>query len=417
MESILIKNISQLCTVENLSVPVTHSYLDQWKVYQDVSLEIQGERFSRIISDPAEVDVSLYDKVIDAAHSCVVPGFVDSHTHCVFPACRDDEFDLRLKGATYLEILENGGGILSSADKLSRTPEETLLRDLMNRLDLMLSYGTTCVEIKSGYGLSFENEMKILHVIRKAAELHPVDIIPTFMGAHAVPAPYKGNTRGYMDELKKMIDAVAEQKLAAFNDVFCEKGVFSVEESREILLYGISRGLLPKIHADEIVPLGASELAAEIGAVSAEHLLATTDDSIMMLAENGVIANLLPVTALFLMKQPARARKFIQSRCPVAISTDCNPGSSMTESMQLVIAIACLNMKLTIEEALIAATFNAACAVKMQHELGTIEPGKKADCLIIRGDNYRIIPYHIGMNNVSGVVKSGKYYQVPVLKS
>ena len=349
-------------------------------------------------------------QVIDAKGKVVLPGFVDSHTHLVFAGSREEEFIQRAEGKTYLEILGSGGGILSTVRATRDATHSHLLALGLKNLDIMMCHGTTTVEVKSGYGLSVDEELKILRVIRDLDKFHPVDVVSTFMGAHAVPAEYAGDTEGYVQHvIDDQLPAVKEENLAEFCDVFCEKGVFSVGQSRRILEAGLALGLLPRIHADEMGSLGGAELAAEIGAVSAEHLLYASEDGIRKMAEAGVTATLLPATSFTLgLGRYADARAFIQAGCPVALATDFNPGTSPTLSMQFVMNAAAFGMKLHPAEIICASTVNAAHGLNRGNLIGSLEVGKVADMVVVEADTYLKIPYKLGVNIVDKVIKRGR---------
>lgn len=356
---------------------------------------------------------------VDATGKTVMPGFVDPHTHLVFAGTRENELGMKIDGMTYLEILEQGGGILSTVAATRATSMEDIVTQSEYRLDTMLEYGTTTAEVKSGYGLDTDTELKQLRAIAELDSFHEVDLIPTFLGAHAVPGEFKGNTDGYVDLLvSEMIPKIAEENaaraeegktpIASYIDVFCEKGVFSVEQSRRILQAGKDHGLIPKLHADEIVWTGGAELAAELGAVSADHLLRISDQGIGDMKKAGVIATLLPATPLMLLQHEyADGRKMVDSGLIVALATDLNP-NCYTESMQLAITLACTYSHLTPAEAITAATINAAAAIGLDHEVGSLEVGKKADLLLLDVPNHQHVPYHFGVNLVEMVVKNGE---------
>jgi len=347
--------------------------------------------------------------VIDAKGKLVMPGLIDPHTHLVYAGSREQEYAMRLKGKTYMEIMEAGGGIHATTRATSAASFETLYEETKKRLDALLLNGVTTVEIKSGYGLVLEQEIKQLKVAKELNRNHPVDIAITFMGAHAIPERYRSDPDRYVDEvIHEMIPRVAEEKLAEFNDVFCEKGVFTPDQSRKILEAGKQYGLIPKIHADEIESYGGAELAVEVGAISADHLLKASEEGIKKLAKSGTIAVLLPGTAFFLMAEFAPARKMIDSGAAVALSTDSNPGSSPTLSLQFIMNLACLKMGMTPEESIMATTINAAHAIGRAKEIGSLEVGKKADIVIFNVPNYLFLSYQYAMNHADTVIKNGK---------
>ena len=348
--------------------------------------------------------------VVDAGGGVVTPGLVDPHTHAVFMGWRAEEFAMRLKGVPYLEILSAGGGILSTVRRTREAGEEELVSELVGRLDEAVSWGTTTMEVKSGYGLSTAEEMKLLRVLGKASEVHPVDIVPTFMGAHAIPPEFKGDPDGYVEVVvREMIPAVAEKRLAVFCDVFCETGVFSIEQSRRVLKEGLRYGLRPKIHADELTDLGGAGLAAELKAVSAEHLLRISAENILRMRDAGCIGVLLPGTPFFLGEEEyAPARTMIEAGLPVALGTDFNPGTCTIQSLPIIMGIACTRMRMTPEECLSAVTINAAHAIGLGGSVGSLEPGKKADIAVFDVEDYREIPYRFGTNLIRTVIKDGR---------
>ena len=347
---------------------------------------------------------------IDCQGKMVTSGFVDPHTHPVFYNKRDSEYAMRLSGASYEEIANNGGGIISSVNGVRKASEDELVTKLDKRLDRFIENGTTTIEAKSGYGLNIESELKSLSVVDKLNSTHHIDIVPTFMGAHAFPNEYKDDHLGYVELIcKEMIPAVSEQGIAKFNDVFCENDYFSINESRQILECGIKYGLKPRMHADEFVDSGAAELAGEIGAFSADHLMAVSEEGIKALADNNVIATLLPGTTFFLGKSNyAPARKLIDAGITIALATDYNPGSSHIQSMPFIISLACLFLGLTVEEAFAAATYNAAQTLGLNNEVGSIELGKKADLIIWDLDSLIDIPYYISNHPIQKVLKNGE---------
>ena len=356
----------------------------------------------------ADLNIAEFD-IIDAAGKAVLPGFVDSHTHFVFAGYRADEFSWRLRGDSYMEIMKRGGGILNTVKATRAAKKEELIETGIKRLDSMVSFGVTTVEGKSGYGLDHGTEIKQLEVMEGLNRDHPVDIVRTFLGAHAVPEDYKGREDAFIDYMiDTVIPEVADRNLAQFCDIFCEKNVFSVEQSRRLLLKAKENGLKIKIHADEIVQLGGAELAAEIGAVSADHLLQASDKGIIDMAEAGVVATLLPGTAFCLKEPYARGRYMIDKNCAVALATDLNPGSCFTESIPLIFALATLYMNISIEEAITALTINGAAALDMADTTGSLDVGKIGDVIILEYPSYKFIPYHIGVSTVEKVIKKGK---------
>ncbi|OYT60979.1 imidazolonepropionase [Thermoplasmatales archaeon ex4484_30] len=346
-------------------------------------------------------------EVIDAEGKTILPGFVDCHTHAVFSGSREFELEMKLEGLSYTDIASKGGGINYTVKETRKASKEKLVKEAKKRLDRMLEYGTTTAEIKSGYGLDLKNEIKILEVIKKLNDKHVIDIIPTFLGAHAVPPEI--SKEDYVNEIiNEMIPLIAEKKLALFCDIFCEKGYFSVEEAGKILNEGKKHGLMAKIHADEFSAYGGAELAAEIKAVSADHLLMASENGIKKMAKAGVTAVLLPAVPFSLFQEEyANARKMINNGVRVALATDLNP-NCWTESMQFIIQLACFKMKMTAREAINAATLNAAHAIKMEKEVGSIEVGKKGDFVIIDAPSHAFLTYHFGVNLADMVIKNGR---------
>jgi len=351
---------------------------------------------------------------IDATGKVVMPGFVDPHTHLVFAGHRADEFELRIQGATYMEIMAAGGGIMSTVRATRAASVEQLLEESQARLDRMLAHGTTTAEVKTGYGLDTENELKMLEAIHRLDAEHPVDLVPTFLGAHAVPTEYQGRTETYVDlVVEEMLPAtksqIANRKSQIFCDVFCDEGAFTLEQSRRVLEAAQTLGFGLKIHTDEFKPLGGTRLAIELGAVSADHLVCTPDDEIELLARSGTIAVALPGTPFGLgHHEYTPARRIIDAGGALALATDLNPGTCWCESMQLIIALACRFMKMTPAEAIVAATINAAHAVRLGDRVGSLEVGKKADLLILNIPDYRHLAYRFGVNLVDKVIKGGR---------
>ncbi len=386
--------MSELAIIEDGSVWIEDG------IIQAVGTTIELEQHYKNRANEAEIT--------DATGHLVTPGLVDPHTHVAYGGSREREFEMRLEGASYMDIMNAGGGIHATTTMTREATEDELFTQTKKRLDSFLAHGVTTVEGKSGYGLDLETELKQLRVMKRLQNEHVIDLIPTFMGAHAVPATYKGKENDYIDVIiNEMLPVVAAEKLAVFNDVFCEVGVFTPEQSERILEAGKKYGLIPKIHADEIEPYQGAELAAKVGAISAEHLLKASDEGIAAMASSGTIACLLPATALYLREQAAQGRKMIDEGVAVAISTDCNPGSSPTTSMPLVMNLACISMRLTPAEALTAATYNAACAIQMEAKTGSLEVGKQGDVVLWDISNYQELQYLFGVNHVKVVWKKG----------
>ncbi|HBD64116.1 MAG TPA: imidazolonepropionase, partial [Clostridiales bacterium] len=347
-------------------------------------------------------------KVIDASGRAVLPGFIDSHTHLIFGGYRADEFSWRMRGDTYMSIMERGGGITSSVRATRNTSLDEFVEAGKKRLDKFMAMGVTTVEGKSGYGLDYDTEIRQLEAMKKLDGIHPVDVVPTFLGPHSVLPEYKGKEEEFIDYMIEVMKYAADNKLAEFADIFCEKNVFTVEQSRRFLTEAKKLGLNLKIHADEIVQLGGTELAVELGCTSADHLLQASDCGIKMLSESDTIATLLPATAFCLKEEFARGRHMIDSGCAVALATDFNPGSCFTNSMPLVIALAALHMNMSIEEIVTALTINAAAALGRDSKIGSIEKGKKADIIILEYPSIHFLPYHAGVNIVETVIKNGE---------
>jgi imidazolonepropionase len=412
--TILIKNANEVITLKSaVQGPRTKEQMRDIAIVENGSVLMEGNSIiavgslSQLKADfPDLVKVA---EVIDASGKIVMPGLVDCHTHLVHGGTREQEFNMRLNGATYMEIMNAGGGIHATTKRTRETSFDDLYKKTMNHLDVFLKHGVTTVEAKSGYGLDWETEKKQLEVAKELQATHDIDVVSTFMGAHAVPRDYKGREDEFVDVvIHDMLPKVAELNLAEFNDVFCEKGVFTPEQSRRILEAGKALGLTPKIHADEIEPYKGAELAAEVGAISAEHLLVASDEGIQKMAEAGTIAVLLPGTAFFLRAPFARGRLMIDEGVPVAISTDFNPGSSPTMSLPFIMNLACMHMGMTLEEVLTATTINAAYALNRGHQIGSLEAGKQADVIILDVANYKQLQYFYGMNHTNTVIKNGR---------
>ena len=377
--------------------------------YHNASVLIDGETIIAIAEDGAVPKCPADTERLDAEGAFVTPGWVDAHTHLVFGGWRQHEIPLKLRGASYLEILQSGGGILDTVRQTRQMSEDALFARAMGFLDEQLRFGVTTTEIKSGYGLDLGNESKQLRVIRRLNEAHAMDIVATCMAAHAVPPEFAGRAEAYVDYVcETILPQVAKEQLAQYCDVFCETGVFSVEQSRRVLETAWRLGLGLKIHADEIDSLGGARLAGELGAISAEHLIATDERGIAALSQGGVTACLLPQTSLYLNKNFARAREMISQNVAVALASDFNPGSCPSLNLQLSANLAYLRYRMTPEETLTALTLNAACAIGLGEQVGTIEPGKQADLTLWNADGMEMLCYRMGTNQVKAVVKRGK---------
>ena len=388
------KAMSDLRIIEDGAVAISEGVITHVGTTEDILTQIkQGEYH-----------------VVDAKGKALLPGFIDSHTHLVFGGYREEEFSWRLHGDSYMSIMERGGGIANTMKATRNANGQELMESSRCRLDDMLAMGVTTVEGKSGYGLDKDTELAQLRIMKRLNREHPVDIIPTFLGAHAIPPEYKDRTDDYLDYIiYNVLPDVRKERLAVFCDIFCEKGVFSVEQSERLLRTAEKQyGLRPKLHADEIVSLGGTELAVKLNAVSADHLLQASDEGIRRLAQSNTIATLLPLTAFSLNEPYARGREMIDAGCAVALASDLNPGSCFSCSIPMLFALSCIKMKLTPEEAVTALTINAAAAVGQAETIGSIDIGKKADVLLLRFPSYKFLPYHIGMNIVETVIKNGK---------
>ena len=409
-DKLLIKNASELVTCKGFAAR-TGRRMAELDIIEDGALTIEDGKIARV-GTPEEVFAAIQPEtytIIDAAGKAVLPGFIDAHTHFIFSGYRPDEYRWRLEGASYMEIMQRGGGIANTVRATRKANRNELLELGRQRLDAMLAMGVTTVEGKSGYGLDLETEVKQLEVMAELDHTHAVDVVPTFLGAHALPPEYHNRSDAYIDWLcDTVLPHVAQRRLAVFCDVFCEQGVFSVSQSRRLLKRARSLELKLKLHAEEIASLGGAELAAEIGAVSADHLLRASDAGIAAMARAGVVATLLPATAFNLKEPFARARHIIDSGCAVALATDFNPGSSFTFSFPLIIALATLQMAMSPEEAICAVTINAAAALDRSGRIGSLDVGKVADVVILSYPSHLFLSYHIGINIVEKVIKNGR---------
>ena len=407
---LLIKNIGILQTSIGNSSLCGKEQATNLKLY-NASVLIENGKIIAIYKDGQLPDVSnnLDCKVIDAQNCLVTPGLVDCHTHLVFGGWRHNEIPLKLKGATYLDILKAGGGILDTVRHTRQMSKDELYQKSHGFVSEMLGGGVTTIESKSGYGLDLENEVKQLCVNQMLNEQTPMDIVSTFLGAHAIPPEYKSKPNEYIDYLcNYVLPVVASQNLAEFCDVFCEDSVFDVEQSKKMLICAQKHGLKSKIHADEIEAIGGAVLAGEVNAISAEHLIATNEQGIQSMAKNGVTAVLLPATSFYLNKSYAPARQMINSGIPVAIASDFNPGSCPSLNLQFAINLGYLKYRMLPEEILTATTLNAACAINRGNTIGSIEVGKQADLVIWNAPNFEMICYRFGSNQVKSVIKKGE---------
>lgn len=378
-------------------------------ILDDGALIAEDARITWVGPTPELPPVPAGAEVIDATGKTVLPGFVDSHTHLIFAGSREDEFEQRLRGRTYRQIAERGGGINATVRRVRAASKEELKALARPRLDRMLRFGVTTVEIKSGYGLTLADELKCLEVVAELNAEGPLELVPTFLGAHAVPPEWYGRRDAYVSLLvDEMLPEVARSRLADFCDVFCETGVFSLDESAHILSRARDLGLGLKLHADELTPLGGAELAVRLGAVSADHLLRVTEAGVEALAASGTVATLLPGTAFFLGLPYAPARRLIEGGAAVALASDCNPGTCPTENLPLVGAMACTQMRMLPAEAVTALTLNAAAAVGRSGRIGSVEVGKQADLVVCDVPDYRQLFYHFGVNHVEQVIKRGR---------
>ncbi len=404
---VLFKNIGQLVTVGG-KAPKVGLEMEELNIINSAYLIEENGKIFDYGSQDNIIEEKNFDNIVDVEGKVMMPGFVDPHTHFVFAGYRSQEFKMRLQGIPYIDILKKGGGILSTVSATRGSTKEVLYDLSKKRAGKFLSYGVTTIEGKSGYGLDKKNELKQLEVMKEIDQREDIDIVSTFMGAHAVPKNYKNNSTEYIDYLiEEVLPEVAEKKLAEFCDVFCDDGAFSYQESEKLLQTATEMGFELKIHADEIKNTEASQLAAKLNAVSAEHLLKASKEGLDSLRENNVIAVLLPLTAFSLQEEYADARKMIERGIPVALATDLNPGSSYSQSIPLLLSLAVMYMDMTPKEAITALTINAACALNKGDVIGSIEKGKKADFLIIDAPDFNHLFYNFGVNLVEKVFKEG----------
>ncbi len=395
---LLIHDAAEVCQVDEAGLAVA----------EDAALAVVDGKVAAVGPTDevtAEYQVEAADTAVDASDQAVIPGFVDSHTHAVFAGDRSDEFAAKLRGKTYQEIAEEGGGILRTVRATRQASTDELVDHLCTHLDVMLAHGTTTVEVKSGYGLDTETELRMLEAIDRADDRHPVDVVPTFMGAHAVPEDTDAEAYA-RTVVEDQLPAVADQGIAEFCDVFCEKGAFTVDQSERVLTAGMDHGLTPKVHAEEFERLGGSQLAAELGAASADHLLQSTETDADALAAAGVTPVLLPGTAFSLGADYADPRLFQDAGADVALASDFNP-NCYSQSMPFAVALGCVEMGMEPADALVAATRNGAFALDREAGLGTLQPGTPADLCVLDGPSHVHVPYNFGVNPIDTVVKAG----------
>ena len=406
---LILKNIGKLVTMQGSSSFRVKEEMNKINIIENAYIAVKNGKILAIgVGDEFGNLCGEDTKIHDAEGLLVTPGLIDSHTHLIHGGSRENEFSMKLNGVPYIEILNNGGGILSTVKATKEASEEELYKKAKKSLDRMLEFGVTTVEEKSGYGLELNTEIKQLEVARALDKNHPVDLVHTFLGAHAVPEEYKENHKAYIDILVDvMMPKIKDIGLAEFCDVFCEEGVFTIEESEYILQKAKEIGYKLKIHADEIESLGGAELAAKLGCVSADHLMAASDEGIKMMAENNVVANILPATSFNLNKNYADCRKMIDMGAIVSLSSDYNPGSCPSENLQLVMQLGCLHLKMTPNEVLTAVTINAAYAIDRADKIGSIEVGKNADFVVFDARNVEYLMYHFGINHTKKVYKNG----------
>ena len=406
MGKVLIKNIGCLQTPVG-SYSHKGSKQGANEKYINAAIAVEDGIITEILSG-GRIPAGAFDEEIDAEGKLVTPGLVDGHTHLVFGGYRQHEIAMKLAGAGYLDILRAGGGILDTVGKTRQASKEELYDKTAGFLDEMMSMGVTSCEAKSGYGLDKETEIKMLEVIKDLGEKHPMDVVPTFLGPHAVPPEYEGRGDEYIEmTCKEILPEIRKRNLADYCDVFCEDSVFNAEQSRTYLKCARDMGFGLKIHADEIEAIGGTELAGELGAASAEHLIAITESGMDAMAEGGVTAMCLPATSFYLDKTYAPARTMIEKGIPVAMASDFNPGSCPSLNLQFVINLGCLKYKLTPEEVLTAVTINPACAIGLGEKVGTLEPGKQADLVIWNAPDFEMVCYRFGSNMTDRVIKKG----------
>lgn len=404
----LVKDIGQLILPESSLTPLKGEQMKGLSIKEEAAFAVSEGKIAWIGSnkEAGTLDAEL---IISANNKVVSPGLVDSHTHLVFGGSREGELELKQQGMPYLEILEKGGGILSTVAATRQSTEEELVKKAAHHLETSIAHGVTTLEAKSGYGLDKETELKQLRVVKTLSRVYPITLVSTFLGPHAIPPEYKENVSAFIEEMISLLDVIREEESAEFVDIFCEKGVFSIEQSMIFLKAAKKRGYGLKMHADEMNALGGTELAVSLGAVSVDHLVAATDSGIEKLASSNTVAVLLPGTTFYLGKNTyAKARRIIDKGGAVALATDFNPGSSVTENLQVIMSLAALKLNMTAEEIWNAVTVNAAHAIGQSKKAGTLELGRKADFVIWDIPTYQYLPYHYGINHADAVYVKGK---------
>lgn len=411
--NLYVYNIGQLATPCGKSARKGAKAMGDLKIIQDAAVLIR-EGIIEFVGPQKELDINLTIgcRKLDAQGNAVLPGFVDSHTHLVFASYREDEFQWRLRGDSYMSIMERGGGIAKTMNSTRNASEDELLLPALGHLKAILAMGVTTVEAKSGYGMELDTELRQLRTTQRLRELQPIRLFSTFMAAHDTPPEYKGRSMDFIQHIvKEMLPRVKEEELAEACDIFTEKGVFDHEQTRTLLTAAKEMGFKLKMHADEIVAFGGAELAAELGCLSADHLLMISDKGIKALAEGSTVATLLPCTAFSLKADYAPARKMIDQGCAVALASDLNPGSCFSASVPLLYALATIYMGMTAEETLTALTLNGAAALDRASEVGSLEVGKAGDLVVLRYPSYKFLSYHFGMNLVASTVIGGVEYK------
>ncbi len=411
---ILLKEISSLVTlVGNNSTPRRGKLMNEIGEIKDGALFFDDKILW--VGTTVEADIKLQngelvpEQIVSLKGRTVFPGFVDSHTHLVFAGDRSGEFAKRISGVSYKQIAKEGGGIISTVSAVRKASEEELFDNASKYLTNAIQHGTVAIEIKSGYGLDTGNEIKMLRVIERLRENYPIYIVPTFLGAHDFPPEYRSNPDGYVELIcNEMIPRVSEMNLAKYCDCFVDDGYYTLQQAEKIFKTAMQYGLKVRVHADELADVGAGMLAAKVGAISADHLLFVSEDSLQALSETGTIATLLPGTSYFIRMPYAPAKKILQYSIPIALASDFNPGSCFTENMQIILSLAVVNLGLTCEQAIVASTINGAHALEIADKIGSIEVGKDATFVILDCSSYIEIFYHFGVNHVQSVWVEGK---------